>query len=299
MFLVVGSTGILGTEICRLLLGRGQPTRALVRSGSSPERVDRLRTLGAAIVAGDLKDPGSLETACAGIHSVISTASATISRREGDSIESVDRDGHLALIAAAERAGVRNFVYVSFVEMATDFPVQDAKRAVEQRLKRSSLGYTVLRPTNFMEVWLSPHLGFDPVEGRVQIFGSGEAKVSWISFQDVAQFAVACVDNPAARNRIIDLGGPEALSPLEVVRIFEEEVGRSISVQHVPEAALEAQQASAADSLQASLAGLALSTARGSSVPMESTLREFPLRLTTVRDYARRFARGTSRRDLP
>lgn len=294
MILVVGATGTLGMEICRLLQERGRPTRAIVRPGSSPEKVDRLRALGATIAAGDLKDPASLQQACAGIRTVISTASATISRREGDSIESVDRDGQLALISAAERSGVRDFVYVSFVEMTTDFPVQDAKRAVEQRLRRSSLGYTILRPANFMEVWLSPHLGFDPMQGRARIFGSGEAKVSWISFRDVAQFAVASVENPAAQNRIIDLGGPEALSPLEVVRIFEEELGQSISVEHVPEAALEAQRASAADSLQASLAGLALSTARGSPVPMESTLREFPVRLTTVREYARRLVHGTS-----
>jgi hypothetical protein len=80
-----------------------------------------------------------------------------------------------------------------------------------------------------------------------------------------------------------------------VVRIFEEELGRSIAVQSVPEAGLEAKLASAPDWLQASIAGLALSTARGSVVPMESTLREFPLRLTTVREYAPRLAGGQGR----
>lgn len=292
MILVVGATGVLGTEICRLLVEHGQPTRGLVRPGSSPEKVGRLQALGAAAVVGDLKDPASLPRACAGVHTIISTASSTISRSEGDSIESVDRDGQLALIAAAEQAGVRHFIYISFVEMTTDFPVQDAKRAVEQRLMRSSLAHTILRPANFMEVWLGPHLGFDPLHGQVRIFGSGEAKVSWISFRDVAEFAVMAVGNPAAHGRVLDLGGPEALSPLEVVRIFEEELGRSVEVQHVPEAALQAQRASAGDSLQASLAGLALSTARGSAVPMDATLREFPVRLTTVRDYARRIVTG-------
>jgi hypothetical protein len=35
------------------------------------------------------------------------------------------------------------------------------------------------------------------------------------------------VDNSAARNCVIKLGGPEALGPLEVARIFEEVAGES------------------------------------------------------------------------
>jgi hypothetical protein len=67
------------------------------------------------------------------------------------------------------RAGMQEFVYVSFADMAVDFPLQAAKRLVEERLMRSLLGSTILRPTNFLEVWLGPHLGFDPVGDR---FGS-------------------------------------------------------------------------------------------------------------------------------
>ncbi len=290
MILVVGATGLLGAEICRLLTERGHRTRAMTRPSSSAEKITRLRSMGVELAQGDLKDPVSLQSACAGARAVISTASSTISKNAGDSIESVDRDGQLALISAAERAGVQHFVYVSFADLPADFPLQAAKREVEERLKRAALTYTILRPTNFMEIWLGPHLGFEPKEGRARIFGAGLGKTSWISFLDVAQFAAESIDNPAARNRSIDLGGPEALSQMDVVRIFEEELDRSIDVQHVPEAALEAQLASATDSLQASLAGLALATARGCSIQMDSVLKEFPVRLTSVRDYARRQA---------
>ena len=286
MDLIVGATGLLGNQICTLLADRGKPARALVRATSNPDKVAHLRTIAAEIVHGDLKDPRSLANACRGVDAVISTASSTLSRQEGDSIESVDRQGQLSLIEAAEAAGVKHFVLISFPNAAIDFPLQSAKRAVEERLQRSRMTHTILQPTFFMEVWLSPALGFDAANGTAQIYGEGKNKISWISFQDVAQFAVASLDNPRATNVTVKLGGPEALSPLEVVREVETSTGKSIAVQHVPEAALHAQYRDTADSLQRSFAALMLYYASGDIIDMTQALRLFPLdRLKSVRDH--------------
>lgn len=64
MNLIAGATGMVGSEICRLLKAQGKPVRALVRKSSAPEKVAALRALGAEIVVGDLKDPASLAAAC-------------------------------------------------------------------------------------------------------------------------------------------------------------------------------------------------------------------------------------------
>src|SRR5437879_2458099 len=103
----------------------------------------------------------------------------------------------------------------------------------------------------FMEVWLSPALGFDFTKGAAQIFGTAKQPISWISLSDVAEFAVTCVGHAAARNALIGLGGPEALSPEDVVRTFEEVTGRHFDTQHVAETALQEQWRVAADPLQA------------------------------------------------
>lgn len=277
MTLIVGATGMLGGEICRLLAERERAVRALVRTTSNPEKVARLQALGAEIVRGDLKDRSSLEAACRGVRAVVTTASSTHSRHEGDSIETVDRQGQLDLIDAAERAGAGRFVLISFPESEPDFPLQAAKRAVETRLRSSRLAYTILHPTFFTEVWLSPALGFDPANGTAQIYGSGQNKISWISFQDVARFAVEALDNPAATNATIELGGPDALSPLEVVRLAEQTLGKTMAVQHVPEEALRTQHSQAVDSLQQSFAGLMLYYANGDVIDMTQTLRAFPI----------------------
>jgi len=286
MNLVVGATGMLGSEICRLLAATDKPVRALVRQSSAPDKVAALRALGAEIVFGDLKDAASLEAACRGARSVISTASSTLSRREGDSIESVDHRGQLSLVDAAANAGIERFVLVSFPPIGVDFPLQSAKRDAEERLRQSRMKYTILQPTMFTEVWLSPALGFDAVNGTAQIYGTGQNRISWISFRDVASFAVAALDNPKADNAVIKLGGPEALSPVEVVKLAEQTFGRPINVQHVPEEALRAQYGAATDSLQKSFAALMLSYAEGETIDMADTLRAFPgQRLQSVREH--------------
>jgi len=277
MNLIVGATGILGSEICRLLAKKGESVRALVRSTSNPDKVAQLKALKAEVILGDLKDRRSLDAACRGATAVVSTASSTLSRQEGDSIESVDREGQVNLVDAASAAGVTHFVLISFPNVDIDFPLQRAKRAVEDRLRSSGMSYTILQPTFFTEVWLSPALGFDPKNAKAQIYGSGHHKISFISFQDVARFAVAALDPRLAPNAIVKLGGPEALSPLEAVRLAEQVVGKPIEVQHVPEEALRAQHSAATDSLQQSFAGLMLYYADGDVIEMAETLRTFPI----------------------
>ncbi len=288
MNLVVGATGLLGLEICRQLAARDKPLKALVRPTSDPAKREELQHLGATLAEGDLKDRSSLQAACQGVTAVISTAAATpSSRQEGDSIQTVDREGQLSLVEAAEDAGAEHFIFVSFrKDPDLDYPLDEAKRAVEQRLMASGMTHTILQASYFMEVWLSPAMGFDYPNGQARIYGEGRNGLSWVSFKDVAQFAVAALDHPAARNAVIEVGGPEVLSPLEVVRIFEEVGGQTFEVERVPEEALRAQKESATDPLQETLAGLQLNYARGDPIEMERTLQAFPLPLTSVRDYA-------------
>jgi uncharacterized protein YbjT (DUF2867 family) len=286
--LIVGATGMLGGEICRQLAANGRkPIRALVRPTADRERVKELRTLGVELVEGDLKDRASIDAACSGATAVITTATTTVSRQPGDTIQSVDQEGQLQLVDAARAAGVSRFVYVSTSrQLDVASPLTTATRTVEQRLARSGMIYTVLRPSFFMEVWLSPALGFDAANARAQIFGGGRQKISFVSFKDVARFAVDCLNNPAAQNATIELGGPEPVSPLEVVRTFERSAGRRFTVQHVPEEALAAQLTGTRDAVQQSFAALMIGYARGEAIDMDETLSKFTERLTSIRDFA-------------
>jgi uncharacterized protein YbjT (DUF2867 family) len=199
-----------------------------------------------------------------------------------------DLEGTINLIEAARTAGVKHFVYVSFSgNIDLDCPLRNVKRAVEQHLKGSGLSYTILRPSYYMESWLTAPLGFDPANAKADIYGSGEKPISWISYKDVAKFAVESLNNPAAINTTLELGGPAALTPLQVVKIFEEAGGRSIKVTHISEADLKAAWKAGTDEISLSRPALQLSYAQGDPIDMRETLKKFPMQLTTVQEYAR------------
>ncbi len=288
MNLVVSAMGFLGGEVCRALVAKGMPVRGLARETSDPHKVDQLSALGVEIVRGDLRDRASLDRVCRGVDVVISTITSVFSYQPGENdFQRLDREGVVNLIDAAHTAGVKHFIYTSFSgNLDLDFPLRNAKRAVEQYLKDSGLTYTILRPSYFMESWLSPLVGFDPAGMKATIYGTGSHPISWISRQDVASFAVESVTNPAARNATLELGGPETLTPLQVVKIFEEVAGRPFDVSYVPVEALEEQQKAAADPLQQTFLGLMRCYAQGDLIDMHKIQKAFPVHLTTVREYA-------------
>jgi hypothetical protein len=138
-----------------------------------------------------------------------------------------------------------------------------------------------------MEVWLSPAVGFDYIHGRARIYGSGLKAISWVSYRDVAEFCIAPILRSVAGRSVLPVGGPEALTPLEVVKVFEEESGRRFEVETIPDAKLREQFDSAIDPLEKSFAGLMLQYAHGDAIDMRGLLESIPVRLTSVREHAR------------
>jgi uncharacterized protein YbjT (DUF2867 family) len=293
MILVVGATGLVGSELCKRLVSRGERVKALVRMSSSQERVEALRSLGVELCLGDLKGSQSINAACRDVDAVISTASSTLSRQPGDSIESVDADGQLRLVQAAKDAGVHRFVFVSFPRTAgISFPLANAKERVETAL--GPLNFTVVQASWFMEVWLSPALGFDYENATARIYGAGTEPISWVSFCDVADFCAIALRHPAAERKTIAFGGPEPLSPLQVVDRFQNIGGKPFRVEHISEQAILAQFESAADSLSKSFAGLMLGYLHGNSIDMAAVVDTFGIQLTGVDQYARRVLANTA-----
>ena len=289
MILVVGATGLLGAEVVRRLGAAGKSVHALVRRGSDPAKTEVPRRAPAMLVEGDLTEPATLRRACEGIDTVISTASATGSRRAGDSIETVDRDGQLNLVGAAREAGVRHLIFVSFSgNLDRPFPLRDAKRTVEQRLKDSAIAYTIVRPSCFMEVWLSAALGFDAVNGRARIYGSGDQGISFISLADVAAYLVGCVDNRAVLNQTIELGGPAPVSYHHVLNLYERALGRPIAREYVPVDALQQQYEAATNPMEKTFAALMLGAAQGDPIDVRPALEKVPIQLTTVESFVER-----------
>jgi uncharacterized protein YbjT (DUF2867 family) len=234
MILIVGGTGSLGSATARRLLAKGTAVRIMTRS---PEKAGKLQKLGAEIVRGDLLDRASLTRACRGVDKVLAAAHAIMGRGR-EASKYVDLQGHKDLIDATRAAGARHFVYTSVYHYGPEYdsiPFFQYKQAVEWFLQASGLSYTILRPTAFMESHAEMRIG-QPIleEGKVSLFGKGENPRNFVAADDVAQFVEMSLEDASLSGQTIDIGGPEDLTNMDVVRLYEKLAGHPAKVRHVP-----------------------------------------------------------------
>jgi uncharacterized protein YbjT (DUF2867 family) len=280
MILVAGATGMLGSRITHRLLADGHSVRILVRPGSDYQA---LVEAGARPVLGELGDPASLRQACAGIATVITTANSA-ARGGRDTVESVEVAGNRNLIDAARASGVSHFIFISALGVSEDSPVpfMRGKAVAERHLRESGMPFTILQPNMFLDVWagmlvLGPVMAGQPVT----LIGEGRRRHSMIAADDVAAFTVACVDNDAALDRAIPLGGPDAVSWQEVVAAAGRALGRDIPI-------ATAAPADGLPGLPETVSQLAASFEMYDSVvPMDDTAGTFGVRLTSVDEFMR------------
>jgi uncharacterized protein YbjT (DUF2867 family) len=285
--LVAGSTGFVGGEVALRLQQRKHQVRALVRGGTAHSKSRDLQGAGIEVVSGDLTSPETLPAACEGVETVVSTVTS-MPTGSNDGLRRVDHEGTMALISAAERAGVKRFVYVSYSgNIREDSPLETAKRDCENRLLQGPMQAVILRPSYFMEMWLSPALGFDPVSGSARIYGSGQAKGNYMSAFDVAEFAVVAASREyEEKNAILEMGGPDELSQLDAVHIFERALGKKMELSFLPTEVIAAQHESS-DPLQKTFGALMLAYSKGDVIPGARALaEEYGITLRSVAEYA-------------
>ncbi len=261
--LVIGSTGQLGFQIVEKLLASGlYKVRALRRLDSDVTALEKME--GLELATGDLADPLSLQSALRGVDVVISTANPAIPRSSSDSFEnSVTGHGHL--IRLAEEAGVQRFIFTSVVSLGPQedkVPLIHSKRRIEEMITGSGLDYTILRAAAFMDIhfafmgsdlplrgtvvssirrpWKFMNSFFEgvrrqiPDKGIIGITGNGTRPASYICIDDVAEFHIRSIQHPAVSFHTLDIGGPEALTELDIKTIFEEVYQKPLRIKSTP-----------------------------------------------------------------
>ena len=142
MLLLTGATGLVGSALLPRLLAEALPVRCLVRD---PRRLgrDRVRVQ---IALGDLGDPPSFRNAMRGVETVVHLAASIRDQARG-SIEELNGIATWRMVEAAERAGVRRFVFFSVLGASTDNRLRlfRAKALAEQAVREARLDYDGLR----------------------------------------------------------------------------------------------------------------------------------------------------------
>ena len=264
--LLIGATGQLGNNVLQKLATESRYyLRALVREGSMNSQ---LFPGNIEIVTGDLTQPKSLEKAVTGCEAIIATANAVAPRKKTDSFQKVDIQGYRDLIDLAAKHNCAQFIYMSVLpftgankKYTTWWPLGYAKAQTEDYLKKSGVPYTIFQSDGFMDIYFAfmgssamvqntpAHLVNRPwkfmqqfyngikddvANGKIGIIGNGLVKHAYIAVDNVAEFIVKAVDNPGLLNKTIQLGGPEALSAIEVKQHFEKVLNRELRIKRTP-----------------------------------------------------------------
>jgi len=222
VLLLTGATGTIGLPLLRRLTAEGTPVRCLVRD---PRRlgVERVRVQ---IALGDLSDHLSFRHALRGVDTVVHLASVIRDQPAG-SIEELAGVATWRLVRAAEKAGVRQFVFFSALGASTRSRsrLMQAKAVAERALVESSLAHTVFAPG-----WVySPSDPFLTLVQRMSLLpampvaGSGRAAFQPMWAEDVADCVMAALPGGALAEESdgarYELAGPETLTYRDIVEI--------------------------------------------------------------------------------
>jgi uncharacterized protein YbjT (DUF2867 family) len=194
---IAGAHGQIARRLTRLLAARGDRVRGLIRN---PAHADDVRADGAAPVLLDLEaaGPDQIAAAIEGADAVVFAAGAG----PGSGAErkmTVDRDGAVALVRAADAAGVGRYVIVSSVGAEAPPDGDDvfsvyvrAKAEADQAVMASDLDWTVVRPGPLTDA---------PGTGTVRL--ETEPFRDDVTRDDVAQVIAATLAEPRSAGLIL------------------------------------------------------------------------------------------------
>lgn len=281
---VIGASGNTGSAVAKLALENGHDLRAVVRN---PDSCLKLARGGAEIVTADLDDREAVSSALTGVEAVYYCSPLPAGYDEPFTVE---RSRGRNLINAAQSAGTKHFVLLSAMgpETAPGVVLIETKRAIEEDLAASSLAYTTLRPSMFMDnVALA---GPEALLGVGLLWPFSEnALIQPIAVADIAQIAFQAVRS-SPRNRSFDLVGPEALTFPQIANELGRAMGSEVKFTAISDEVFIEHVAAAIGSTkiaQAIAGAYRLWERDGSGTGDASILeREFDVSPTRFQDYA-------------
>ena len=226
---IAGAGGILGKALIRRYLGRGDAVTALVlrRNELPTELSARIK-----IVEADVRKPDRLRGVCAGMDLVISCIGIT--RIRGNvTHDAVDYRGNINLLAEAKRAGLAKFGFISPAgtgDGASHVPLLDAKNRFERELRKSGVPWMIFHSGGFF-----PDLaGMKAMatKGRLFVIGDGSSQSTPVDVEELAGIMAQEMDGQPCR--IVEVGGPEHLSWLQICHTCFESIGRPPAIMKIP-----------------------------------------------------------------
>jgi nucleoside-diphosphate-sugar epimerase len=248
--LVTGASGFIGTHLVRVLKNEGFVLRLALRQASPvPEDLE-------SIVIGDLASPHALDQACRNIDQIVHCAGiahATETMPE-DVYQRVNVEGTRLLAHAAQKAGVKRFVFLSSVRaqsgpshpdiLSEDDPCQPtdaygrSKVQAEQLLAALDIDHAILRPVLVYGADVKGHMASLIKLAATPLplpFGALDARRSLLSQNNLASAVVTVLRQEGPVRRAFLAADDEVLSLGEVLAALRSSRNRAPRLIAVPE----------------------------------------------------------------
>ncbi len=212
--LVIGGTGLLGSHVVQDLVAKGEQVHVFTRSAGKADAFP----LGASGIIGDLHKPETLRWAMKGIDRVLLiTPLSPTETEEG-----------LAVVAAANRAGVRHLVYLSIyhVEQAPYIPHFKSKMEIHQALRDSGMAFTLIMANNFFQNDLAYRESI--LKEGIYPQPIGDIGLNRIDVRDIADAVIASLTQTGPEFHCYPLIGVEALTGQDAANIYTRSLEREV-----------------------------------------------------------------------
>ena len=226
--LVAGSTGFVGRELCPALIAAGHEVVAMTRR---PEDYDGVGEP----VKGDVADPASLAGALRGCDA----AYYLVHRLGEKDFARGDAEAATAFGRAAAEAQVSRIIYLGGLGDTNDDLSEHlrSRREVEGLLGDGGVPVTVLRAGIIVgDGGISWEMTRQLVEHLPAMITPRwvHTKTQPIAIADVIRYLVGVLETPDTIGRVFDIGGPEVLEYLQMMRRVADIEGRPLLVVPVP-----------------------------------------------------------------
>ena len=232
LHLVFGASGYIGSNLVPELLRTGRRVRATARN---VEVLEGRGWRGVELAQADALDPATLPRVLAGVEVAYYLVHSMAAGRD---FAAIDRQAAENFARAAAAAGVRRIVYLGGLippnprsqhlrsraetgDVLRSFPVPVTEVRAGMIIGPGSAAYEVIRDlVNHLPVMVTPTWV--------------RSRSTPISLPDLIAYLIAVADLPAAAGRILDAGGPDAVTYEEIMRCYGRLVGRQPLILAVP-----------------------------------------------------------------
>lgn len=229
MFVVTGITGNVGGEVARSLLAGRSPVRAVVRDAG---KAAVWANLGCEIAVADIDDAAALSSAFRSAEAVFVLVPPSFDPAPG--FPEAQARGAI-LRSAIEASRPERVVYLSTIgAQSTRSNLLTQHSIIERALGDLSTPVTFLRPAWFMENsrW---DVASAREKGEISSFLQPLDKpVPMVSTVDIGHAAAGLLQGKWTGRRLVELEGPDRVTPLRIAAAFTNLLGRRVVAEAVP-----------------------------------------------------------------